>query len=152
MLLSWVLLSSQNGLSAQPDNGLSDSDCRRPWVAPGFDPSSVDSIEFPTGYLPVDLSPHELPPYPLQAREAGFEGTIILLIVIAQTGDVNFVRVMSVRQRSPKKSEFDLRCSAVGIEDGTVLHYSRKKFKPARDAAGTPIQVKMFHPIRFALK
>lgn len=85
---------------------------------------------------PVDLSPSIKPEYTDEARKAGFQGTLYVEIVVADTGEVLMVR--------PRKAV------GYGLERIAIQTYRRKRFQPAL-MQGKPITVKIIVPVRYSL-
>lgn len=87
--------------------------------------------------LPVDLTPQLSPTYTAAARSAGVEGTVVLQLVIADTGEVLDLRVIS-------------KHLGHGLEQAVLSAFRQKKFRAARHQ-GKPVTVRMNYPVRFRL-
>lgn len=85
--------------------------------------------------LPVALSPIQ-PAYPEDARRAGIEGRVLMLIYIDETGTVRKVEV----QKSPSQS----------LSESAVKTMTSTRFKPAR-IGGSVKPVVMQFSLRFKL-
>lgn len=95
--------------------------------------------------IPVDLSPDIKPEYTTQARQAGFEGTMYVDIVIADSGEV--LQVRPVYRTPLDKSTF----RDLGLERSAVLAFRKKRFAPAKKD-GEPITVRIRVPVRYTLQ
>lgn len=80
------------------------------------------------------------PPYPPEARELGIEGVVRLQVLIGIDGSPRAVKVV----RPSGRSDFD---------SASVSTVQREwRFRPARTAAGTPVESTIVVEIRFTLK
>lgn len=108
-------------------------------VASAVNPMQVNAT------MPVDLNPSLKPDYTADARKAGIEGTLILSIVIADSGEVLEVRPMY------RNAEDRAKFESHGLSAEAIRVYRRKRFSPAKKE-GEPITVRVNIPIRFYLK
>ena len=101
-------------------------------------PESTGSLDNAIPVLPPDYRVNKKPIYPAIAREKGYEGTVVLLIEIDQSGKVVNTKV--------KKS------SGYPILDKSALKASRKwLFEPPR-VKNAGIKAKLLVPVEFKLQ
>ncbi len=88
---------------------------------------------------PVDLTPEIAPPYTPEARAAAIEGTIVLEIIVDESGKVTHARVVKDNLGH-------------GLAAGAIKVYKREKqFSPSIGPDGKPMRVKFYQPVRFQL-
>lgn len=105
------------------------------WVDPRIASAVNPYMEGAT--LPVDLNPSLRPEYTVEARRNGIQGTVTLELVIANTGEV-----LQVRLISPPLGH--------GLEQAAIATYRQKRFGPSM-LNGEPITVKIIVPVQFRL-
>jgi periplasmic protein TonB len=139
-----------------------EKEVRKPEIVPEFEPTDeadADATIGPTDYEPLDTSypifeenarrdtfvafddPPVLvrrvePVYPELARQAELEGTVGLLIVVNERGDVERAEVVR---------------SIPGLDEAAVTAVLQWKFEPARQR-DMPVRVRVFQPVSFRLR
>jgi TonB family protein len=78
------------------------------------------------------------PVYPDAAQKAKFEGLVLVMATVGADGRVTDVQL--------------LRGEPLGLSESAVAAVKQWRFEPARDAAGTAVDVQMTLTIRFALQ
>ncbi len=79
-----------------------------------------------------------LPDYPPRARARRIEGQVMLEVILDREGRIeDDVRVLR---------------SIPELDDAAIAAVRQWRFRPARDAAGQPVRVRMDVPIQFVLR
>lgn len=93
---------------------------------------------------PVDLTPSIRPEYTVAAEKIRFEGTLVLSVVIADTGEV--LQVVPRFKDAAQQQQF----TSLGLTQSAVMAYRKKRFKPAlKDGSGITVKVNI--PVRFVI-
>ena len=91
---------------------------------------------------PPKLLEQVQPEYPLLAKKAGVEGTVLIRLIIGAEGRVQKAEVLTVL---PPKAK------GVGLEDEAIKAVMQWKFSPAL-SGGKPVRVFYNVPVKFVLR